>query len=83
MEAEDKPDDEESITVYLGAELYAQRMFPYNCPSFQKASIKLFRVTRNATTNAETFELIDSQYFTNRDGFGYMLRNLTKGNYQM
>ena len=34
MEAEDKPDDEESITVYLGAELYSQRMFPYSCPSF-------------------------------------------------
>lgn len=40
-------------------------------------------MTKNATTNVENFELIDSQYFTNRDGFGFMLRNLTKGNYQM
>lgn len=27
--------------------------------------------------------MIDSQYFNNRDGFGYILRNLTKGDYQI
>jgi hypothetical protein len=27
--------------------------------------------------------LIDTKFFTNRDGFGYMLRNLNKGDYQI
>ena len=27
--------------------------------------------------------LIDSSYFNNKDGFGYMLKNLTKGQYQI
>lgn len=27
--------------------------------------------------------MIDTQYFDNRDGFGFMLKNLTKGNYQI
>lgn len=28
---------EQMIEAYIGAELYSQRMFPYGCPSFQKA----------------------------------------------
>ena len=52
-------------------------MFPHGCPSYQKAFVKLFKVdSRN-----KKLKLIDSQYFNNRDGFGYMLRNLTKGDY--
>ena len=30
--------------MYLGAEMYSNRMYPVGCPSFQKASIKLFKV---------------------------------------
>lgn len=28
-------------------------------------------------------KLLDSQFFTNTEGFGYMLKNLTKGDYQL
>lgn len=27
--------------------------------------------------------MIDSQYFQNKEGFGYMLKKLTRGNYQI
>lgn len=27
--------------------------------------------------------LIDTQFFNNRGGFGFMMRNLTKGEYQI
>jgi hypothetical protein len=28
-------------------------------------------------------KLVDSRFFTNREGFGYLMRNLTKGDYQV
>ena len=33
LEAEDI-EEEQTVQIYVGAELYAQRMFPYGCPSF-------------------------------------------------
>jgi len=70
--------DEATVEAYIGAELYSQRMFPYGCPSFQKAQIKLFRVERG---NKQT--LVDSQYFSNREGFGFMFKKLPRGDYQV
>jgi hypothetical protein len=52
-------------------------MFPHGCPSYQKAFVKLYKVDKR---NGK-LKMIDSQYFNNRDGFGYILRNLTKGDY--
>lgn len=40
---------EPSVQAYIGAELYSQRMFPYGCPSFQKAYVKLYKVQSQAT----------------------------------
>jgi len=40
-------------------------------------AIKLFKVTHGR------LKLVDSHYFNNRDGFGYMLKNLPKGDYQL
>jgi hypothetical protein len=57
-------------------------MFPNSCPSYQKASIKLFKVEKN-DKDKEKLVLVDSQYFDNKDGMGYMLKNLTKGDYQI
>jgi len=71
-----------SLQAYIGAELYDKRMFPHGCPSYQKAFVKLFKVER-AAKGATKLRLVDSQYFNNRDGFGFMLRNLTKGDYQI
>jgi hypothetical protein len=37
------------LEAYIGAEVYPNRMYPTGCPSFQKLSVKLFRVeTENA-----------------------------------
>jgi hypothetical protein len=69
----------ESLPMYIGAELYSKRMYPHGCPSFQKAFVKLFRVDKE--TNK--LKLIDSRFFTNREGFGYIMRNLTKGDFQI
>jgi len=57
-------------------------MFPNSCPSYQKASIKLFKVVKNEKEK-QRLVLVDSQYFDNKDGMGYMLKNLTKGDYQI
>jgi len=57
-------------------------MYPSGCPSFQKATIKLFKVEKTAKGDPK-LRLVDSQYFTNREGFGYMLKNLAKGEYQL
>jgi len=56
-------------------------MFPHGCPSYQKAFVKLFKVEK--TKKGEKLKLVDTQYFNNREGFGFTLRNLTKGNYQI
>jgi hypothetical protein len=70
-----------SMEAYIGAELYTNRMFPETCPSYMKASIKLFKVVKEK--NKQRFILTDSQYFDNKDGFGFMLKNLTAGSYQI
>uniref|UniRef100_A0A7S3CSQ9 Uncharacterized protein n=1 Tax=Strombidium rassoulzadegani TaxID=1082188 RepID=A0A7S3CSQ9_9SPIT len=57
-------------------------MYPQGCPGFQKASVKLFRVAKGAQ-GKEKLKLVDNQYFNNKEGFGFMLRNLTKGDYQI
>lgn len=57
-------------------------MFPHGCPSYQKAFVKLFKVEKGQKGGAK-LKLIDAQFFNNRDGFGFMLRNLTKGDYQI
>lgn len=41
--------------------------------------MKLFKVEK--TKKGEKLKLVDTQYFNNREGFGFTLRNLTKGNY--
>ena len=69
--------EEPTIEAYIGAELYSQRMFPSGCPSFQKAQIKLYRIDDHSKQPI----MIDSQYFHNKEGFGYMLKKLTRGNY--
>lgn len=40
-------------------------------------AIKLFKVVKGR------MKLVDSNYANNREGFGYMLRNLPKGDYQL
>jgi len=40
-------------------------------------AIKLFKVVKGR------MKLIDSMYSHNNEGFGYMLRNLPKGDYQL
>ena len=71
-----------TFEAYVGAELYNKRMFPHGCPSFQKAFVKLYKVEKNKQGTSH-LKLIDTQFFTNRDGFGFMLKNLTKGEYQI
>lgn len=66
-----------SLQAYIGAELYNKRMFPHGCPSYQKAFVKLYKIEKRK------LKLVDVRYFNNRDGFGYLLRNLTKGDYQI
>jgi hypothetical protein len=74
-----KSADDDKI-AYIGAELYNKRMFPHGCPSFQKAFVKLYRVEVGQHGNKK-LKLIDTQYFNNRDGFGFMMRELIKGDY--
>ena len=62
--------------------MYSMRMYPTGCPSFQKAAIKLFKVEKNFNGDHK-LKLIGSQYSSNREGFGFMLKNLTKGDYQL
>ena len=70
-----------NLHAYIGAELYDKRMFPRGCPSYQKAFVKLFRIEKNTETGEDKLKLIDSRFFNNRDGFGYIMRNLTKGDF--
>ena len=65
--------------MYVGGELYSKRMYPHGCQDFQKAFVKLFRVDHANNK----LKLVDSRFFTNREGFGYLMRNLTKGDYQV
>ena len=67
------------MQVYVGAELYSKRMYPHGCPSYQKAFVKLFRVEKDTGK----LRLLDARFFDNREGFGYIMRNLTKGDYQV
>ena len=57
-------------------------MYPQGCPSFQKASVKLFKV-QTGKDGKERLRLIETTYFNNREGFGFMLKNLTRGDYQI
>lgn len=57
-------------------------MFPHGCPSYQKAFVKLFRVEQGPK-GGEVLKLIDSRFFTNRDGFGFIKRALKSGKYQI
>jgi hypothetical protein len=74
----DHSNEDDKFEAYIGAELYNKRMFPSGCPTYQKAFIKLFK-----TDSQGKLKLIDTKFFTNRDGFGYMLKNLNKGEYQI
>lgn len=59
-------------------------MYPTGCPSFQKLSIKLFKVESTGKKGEkQKLRLVDSQFASNRDGFGFMLKNLTTGQYQL
>jgi hypothetical protein len=69
------------MEAYIGAEMYTNRMFPETCPSYMKASIKLFKVHNE--NGKQRFVLTDSSYFDNKEGFGFMLKNLTAGSYQI
>jgi hypothetical protein len=48
--------------------MYSRRLYPSGCPGFMKMAIKLFKVTGGR------LKLVDSYYFNNREGFGYMLK---------
>ena len=72
----------ESLEAYVGAEFYNKRMFPHGCPSYQKGFVKLFKLEKTKK-GKEKLKLVDIQYFNNRDGFGFTLKNLTKGDYQI
>lgn len=39
--------------------------------------MKLFKIEKGK------YRLIDTKFFNNREGFGYIMRNLTKGEYQV
>jgi len=69
------------LEAYIGAELYTKRMFPHGCPSFQKAFVKLFKVEKGK--GGEVLKLIASRFFSNREGFGFILKPLPKGQYQI
>lgn len=72
------------LEAYIGAEVYPNRMYPTGCPSFQKMSIKLFKVeATGGKGDKQKLHLVDSQFASNRDGFGFMLKNLTTGQYQL
>ena len=71
-----------SLQAYVGAELYNKRMFPTGCPSYQKAFVKLFKIEKSPK-GGRRMKLVDTNFFNNRDGFGYVMRNLTKGEYQI
>lgn len=43
--------------------------------------MKLLKEEQSKT--GKQYKLIDSTYFSNKEGFGYMLRKLEKGNYQI
>ena len=45
--------------------------------------MKLFKVEKGKGRQGEMLKLIDTQYFNNRDGFGFVLSHLTKGDYQI
>jgi hypothetical protein len=64
-----------TLEAYIGAEMYSRRVYPEGCPSFQKLAIKLFRVDKNAQ-GGPRLRLVDSHYANNKEGFGYMLKNL-------
>jgi hypothetical protein len=68
--------------AYIGAELYNKRMFPQGCPSYQKAFVKLYRVEQGTGKN-KVLRMLSTQFFSNRDGFGYVNRNLKPGEYQI
>lgn len=55
-------------------------MFPTGCPSYQKAFVKLFKIEKTPK-GGQKMKLVDTNFFNNRDGFGYVMRNLTKGDY--
>lgn len=57
-------------------------MFPHGCPSYQKAFVKLFRVEQGPK-GGEVLKLVDSRFFTNRDGFGFIKKDLKVGKYQI
>ena len=62
--------------------MYSRRIYPEGCPNFQKVAIKLFRVDQSAQAGPR-LRLVDSHYANNKEGFGYMLKNLKKGDYQL
>ena len=57
-------------------------MFPHGCPSYQKALVKLFKVEQKPT-GGQKLKLVDTTFFNNRDGFGFLNQNLSHGNYQI
>lgn len=57
-------------------------MYPFGCPSYQKAQVKLLKQSVNKN-GERTWQLIDSTYFSNKEGFGFMLKKLHPGNYQI
>lgn len=69
------------IEAYIGAELYNKRMYPSGCPSYQKAFVKLYKVSK--LSHGRSMKLIATHFFSNRDGFGYINRNLEPGEYQL
>lgn len=68
--------------AFVGAELYNKRMFPQGCPSYQKAFVKLYRFERGMGKN-KVLRLLATQFFSNRDGFGFINRRLKPGEYQI
>ena len=62
--------------------MYSRRIYPEGCTSFKKLAIKLFRVDKNAQ-GGPRLRLVDSHYANNKEGFGYMLKNLKQGDYQL
>jgi hypothetical protein len=73
---------DESFEAYIGAELYNRRMWPQGCPSYQKAFIKIFKVLKNPQ-GSQRLQLLETRFFDNREGFGHINRNLTKGDYEI
>ena len=57
-------------------------MYPFGCPSYQKAQVKLLKQSVNKNGD-KTWQLIDSTYFSNKEGFGFMLKKLLPGSYQL